>query len=396
MDNYDYIISKNNCKYLIFVCLASIQFYQPNFINVDGTLWKFIYYSSLLLMAFAVLKYKSKAIVIENNKCFTFITAFVICQIISIYNVSVYKGQPIIISIVSTLQYIGFIAYILLCKSNITISHCEKVISIFAWTFVVLSILNMISFEALFGNYEFDVDRGGMRYRLQGLSWVVLYCLQNVNKYLEERKSTYIWVALTMFLFIVLSLTRQVMAITMLIIVLMILYNAKFYQKVLLILIMLFSAFYILPKVPIYNKMMNLTNEQMNADYDNIRLVAFNYYGFEYPRNVNQVLFGVGVPSFGKSSYGNEIDNTEQYLKLYTSDVGYIDIYFKFGIMAIVFLLLSQIVCLRRKTMFKYLYVKYYLVANMLLAIASTPYFSDTLSICMALYILSLKSSIQK
>ena len=142
--------------------------------------------------------------------------------------------------------------------------------------------------------------------------------------------------------------------------------------------------------------MMNLTNEQMNADYDNIRLVAFNYYGFEYPRNVNRVLFGVGVPSFGKSSYGNEIDNTEQYLKLYSSDVGYIDIYFKFGIMAIVFLLLSQIVCLRRKTMFKYLYVKYYLVANMLLAIASTPYFSDTLSICMALYILSLKSSIQK
>ena len=396
MDNYDYIISKNNCKYLIFVCLASIQFYQPNFINVDGTLWKFIYYSSILLMAVAVFKNRSEAIVIEKNKCLTFITAFIICQIISIYNVSVYKGQPIIISIVSTLQYIGFIAYILLCKSNITISHCEKVISIFAWTFVVLSILNMISVDALFGNYEFDVDRGGMRYRLHGLGWVVLYCLQNVNKYLEERKTTYIWVALTMYIFIVLSLTRQAMAITMLMIVLMIMYNVKFYQKVLLILIMLFSAFYILPKVPIYNKMMNLTNEQMNADYDNIRIVAFSYYGFEYPRNVNQVLFGVGVPSFGKSTYGNEIDNTEQDLKIYTSDVGYIDIYFKFGIMAIVFLLLSQIVCLRRKTMFEYLYAKYYLGSYMLLAIASTPYFSDTLSICVALYILSLKSSIQE
>lgn len=141
--------------------------------------------------------------------------------------------------------------------------------------------------------------------------------------------------------------------------------------------------------------MLNFTNEQMNANYDNIRLVAFNYYGFEYPKNTNEILFGVGVPSFGKSQYGNEIDWTEENLKVYTSDVGYIDIYFKFGIVAVICMLLAQIVCMIRKTKLKYLYAKYYLIANMLLAIASTPYFSDTLSICLTLYILSLKSSLR-
>lgn len=387
-------ISNRNYKIFIFVCLASIQFYQPNFIHVDATVWKFIYYLSLIIMAVAVLIHKRASFTIEKNRSYTFITAFIVCQLLSIYNVTEYKGQPFGISIVATLQYIGFLSYILLCKSNLTIEQCEKIIAIFAWTFVVLSILNMLRFEALFGNYEFDVDRGGMRYRLRGIGWVILYCLQNVNKYIEERKMRYVWIAIIMFIFTVLTLTRQVMAITFVMMVLMIMYKAKLYQKIPLVLIIIFSTLFILPKVLIYNKMMNFTTEQMNADYDNIRLVSFNYYGFEYPKNTNQVLFGVGVPSFGKSKYGNEIDNTEQYLRVYTSDVGYIDIYFKFGIVALICLVLAQIVCLKRKIKLRFLYAKYYLVANMLLAIASTPYFSDTLSICLALYLLSLKESL--
>lgn len=380
----------------IFVCLASLQFYQPNFITVDVTVWKFIYYFSITIMTAAVLIHKSSNITIPQNRSFTFVAAFMICQLFSIYNVTQYKNQPLGISIVGTLQYVGFLAYLLLCRSNITIKQCEKIISFFAWTFAVLTILNMMAGDALFGNYEFDTDRGGMRYRLPGIGWVILYCLQNVNKYIEERKQRNMWIAVLMFIFTVLSLTRQVMAITFLLMVLMMIHKAKIYQKILVALAILFATIFILPKVSIFNKMLNFTNEQMNANYDNIRIVAFNYYGFEYPKNTNEILFGVGVPSFGKSQYGNEIDWTEENLKVYTSDVGYIDIYFKFGIVAVICMLLAQIVCIRRKTKLKYLYAKYYLIANMLLAIASTPYFSDTLSICLTLYILSLKSSLKE
>lgn len=390
--------SLNNKKtyiVFIFVCLASLQFYQPNFISVDVTVWKFIYYFSITIMTAAILIHKTTDITIYKNKCFTFIGAFILCQLISIYNVSQYKNQPLGISIVATLQYVGFLAYLLLCKSNITVRQCEKIISFFAWTFAVLTILNMMAGDALFGNYEFDVDRGGMRYRLQGIGWVILYCLQNVNKYIEERRQRNIWIAVLMFLFTVLSLTRQVMAITFLLMVLMIINKAKMYQKIIVGLAILFASFFILPKVSMFNKMLNFTKEQMNANYDNIRLVSFNYYGFEYPRNTNEVLFGVGVPSFGKSEYGNEIEWTEQNLKVYTSDIGYIDIYFKFGIVAVICMLFAQIVCIKRKTKLKYLYAKYYLIGNILLAIASTPYFSDTLSICIAFYILSLKSTLK-
>lgn len=396
MNNFRSLNNKNTYMIFIFVCLASLQFYQPNFITVDVTVWKFIYYFSITIMTAAVLIHKSSNITIPQNRSFTFVAAFMICQLFSIYNVTQYKNQPLGISIVGTLQYVGFLAYLLLCRSNITIKQCEKIISFFAWTFAVLTILNMMAGDALFGNYEFDTDRGGMRYRLPGIGWVILYCLQNVNKYIEERKQRNMWIAVLMFIFTVLSLTRQVMAITFLLMVLMMIHKAKIYQKILVALAILFATIFILPKVSIFNKMLNFTNEQMNANYDNIRIVAFNYYGFEYPKNTNEILFGVGVPSFGKSQYGNEIDWTEENLKVYTSDVGYIDIYFKFGIVAVICMLLAQIVCIRRKTKLKYLYAKYYLIANMLLAIASTPYFSDTLSICLTLYILSLKSSLKE
>lgn len=387
--------NKNKLSYILFllVCLASIRFFQPNFIDVNDTVWKFIYYLSIGLMVITVLSHKSKRITIEPNKAKMFIWLFILCQIISIYNVWQYKDQPLNVSIIATLQYIGYLSYPIICRSNLSIKQSEKIISFFAWTFAILTIVNMLSYNALFGNYEFDADRGGMRYRLPGIGWVILYCLQNVNKYIEKKSQKYIWIALIMFFFTVLSLTRQVMAITFLMMILMIIHKAKVYQKFLVVAAIFFAVVFVLPKMTVINNLINFTNQQMNASYDNIRLVAFNYYGFEYPKNNNEILFGVGVPSFGKSTYGNEINWTEENLKVYTSDIGYIDIYFKFGIIAVICLLLAQVVCIKRKTKLRYLYAKYYLISNMLLAIASTPYFSDTLSICLALYILSLRSS---
>jgi len=100
--------------------------------------------------------------------------------------------------------------------------------------------------------------------------------LFKVDSYIEERKQRNMWIAVFMFIFTVLSLTRQVMAITFLLMVLMVINKAKIYQKILVALAILFTTIFILPKVTIFNKMLNFTNEQMNANYDNIRLVAFN------------------------------------------------------------------------------------------------------------------------
>ena len=104
--------NKNTYMIFIFVCLASLQFYQPNFIKFDVTVWKFIYYLSITVMTAAVLIHKTGNITIYKNRCFTFIAAFILCQLISIYNVSQYKNQPLGISIVATLQYIGFLTYL--------------------------------------------------------------------------------------------------------------------------------------------------------------------------------------------------------------------------------------------------------------------------------------------
>lgn len=382
-------------RLLILASIAFFQFYQPNFLNLDTTVWKFLYYATLLLFGSYVFLLKAQSLTVKRNSVSFLIVGFLLCQILSAFNAYHYKGQPLSISIIATLQYIGFIAYLFLCRSNITIQRIEKVIALFAWIFVCLTILNFLSGDALFGRYEFDSYRGGVRYRLFGIGWVILYCFLNINRYTNYNRTKYLWIALLMFLFTVLSLTRQVMAVTFLLMVLMIIHKAKWYQKVFIALLLIFAWLFVIPKVGLFNKLVSFSTEQANAKYDNIRLLAFEYYAIEYPRNSTQVLFGVGVPSFGHSIYGNEIDWIEQNLRLYTSDIGYIEIYFKFGAVALVLLLLAQVLCMQRKTKPEFLYAKYYLLANMLLAIASTPYFSDTFSICVALYILSLKDTQQ-
>lgn len=379
---------KFTIRLFIILFLSFHYFYNPNFIEVGVNFWKAVEYFLLILTGFYVFQNKGRGY-LDQQRVFYLVGFFLVCQLFSSFNSYIFKGQDFIISIIATLQYIGFISYIYLSKSRLQINNIEKIISFFTYVYIILSILNYICGNAIFGSYEIDLDRGGMRYRLLGLDWVMFSCYLNINKYVVHLNKIFLIKALFLFSFVILSLTRQYIFITFVLMLLMIIHKAKLYQKIFIILALFLFAFFIIPHINIFNKLVNLSYEQANADYDNIRLVSFNYYALEYPRNIFQTLFGVGVPSFGNSSYGNEIDQIEQFQMLYTSDLGYVDLYFKFGIISVLLIILMQFYCLKRPTRNEYIYAKYYLISNLFLAIASTPYLSNPISICVAMYILT-------
>lgn len=387
------INNKLTINLFIVLIFAFIQFYSPQFINIPDTVYKFIKYLTILLMALVVLRNKNAHLTIERDYVNNLIILVLIGQVLSVYNAYAYKGQPLGTSFISMLQEIGFVSYLLLYRSNITTDRIERVIKLFTMTYIFCAIINMINGESVFGLSEFDSDRGGMRYRLGGLDWLIIYLFMNVNKFVSYRKARYLYLAGFLFIFVILSLTRQVIAITFVVALLMIFHKAKLYQKFFVAILLLLGYIFVLPKMTIVDNLVSYTHDQFNAKYENIRLVAFEYYTFEYPRNIQQILFGVGVPSFGKSLYGNEIDYTEQNMKVYRSDVGYANFYFDFGIIPLLCLILAIVLAMCRKTKSDVLYAKYYLLANLLLSIASSPFITSAVSISCCLYILSLKSS---
>lgn len=182
---------------------------------------------------------------------------------------------------------------------------------------MIAASINYISGYGIFGEAEFDTDRGGMRLRLLGLDWVQLFLLLSVNKYMLYKQKRCLINAFLCCLFILLSLTRQVIAITLVTLVILVMVKAKMYQKFLIVLILYGFMIFVLPKISIYQKMVEKTESQvnMNKQTDDVRIVAFNYYTFEYPRNLMQKLFGVGVPPMG-------IVNTELDLNVRLSKQG--------------------------------------------------------------------------
>lgn len=388
---YGYKNNKTTFVLFVFLCLSFLKFFYPNFLPASSVFWKFVNYALILVFGIHVYRLKTDGKSYCKGRVFYFMLVVFICQIISVLNAYLYEYQPFGVSLIAFLQYCGFIVFFFLTRSRLTVKSIEKVIIILAVSYVICDILNRLSGTTLFGRSELDIERGGIRYRLVGIHWVILAVLLNINRYITNKKSKYLVYSFLFYICIILSFTRQIIFVTFLLSFIMIMHKAKMYQKFIVSFVIVFSFIVLLPKITILNNLIDLTESQVDTRDENIRLFAFNYYAFEYPRNRAQKLFGVGVPSFDKSNYGDKIQEAEDLLKLYRSDVGYAGYYFDYGIISLICLILAIISCSFKKVKENVLYTQYFLLGCLILAIASTPFTSATVQISICMYVLTLQ-----
>ena len=128
---------------------------------------------------------------------------------------------------------------------------------------------------------------------------------------------------------------------------------------------MLFLVFqYIILDLPFVKNMIDLSETQIdsNADKDDIRLVAWEFYSNSYQTNQITRVFGNGIPSMGNSRWGDEFDNTISYLRVYPSDVGWAGFYFYHGLLALSGLVYLFLRAIFRQREEKYKYISYLLL----------------------------------
>lgn len=264
------------------VVLASMGFYNPSFITFPNNLDKFIYYGLVFFFGFICFRKANSGLVKKNEKTVSLMKWMIVGLIVSAFNAYIYKDQDILISLIATLQRIGFLVFLFLCNSTLTLKDIEKVLKWFTIIYVVVASINFICGYGVFGSSEIDLDRGGVRFRLGGLEWLQLYLLLIVNRYIIEGKRKYLYIASFLFFYVIMSLTRQVIGITFLAAFWMLMKNIKLYKKITVLLVFLFAFIFILPKMSIYQKLQQTTTDQMemNARTDDVRIVAFNYFAF--------------------------------------------------------------------------------------------------------------------
>lgn len=383
--------SKNH-GLLIAIALASLDCFDPTFINVPTQVYKFALYFLVVLFFVLTLRNKSLASGVITRS----VLLLSCCQLVSAYNAYIFNGQSLSVSILATMQGFAYILLIPLVRSKISIQDIENIVKVLAVCFFVCSVLNRISPYPLFGSADEGVDRGTTRFRLVGIYWAMFFFLMKINRYaLDGNKQDLYWI-LVIGLAILFSLTRQDIAVSFLLGGMLYFIRTKMVKKMLFAGLATIMIFFILPHVRIVNSLIEKSMEEKAAQsqYDNIRLVAAEYYTFDYPRNTQQILFGVGVPSFGNSTYGNLFERTQETLKVYREDVGYCGFYYNYGIIATILLIFLFIRVLFLKIPDRYIYLKYYSCAFLLLNIASAPCQGNVgiIPFMLAIY-LSIKSS---
>ena len=185
------------------------------------------------------------------------------------------------------------------------------------------------------------------------------------------------------------TLTRTYIVASVLISLIFFFKNINLNGKVALILFTCLT-FYLITKMEFYKSLTEQTVTQSNDVEDDIRIQSLNYYLYNFSPDVVTKIFGNGI-SYKDSYYSQKVNYLEKDLGLYVSDIGYVGLYIKFGIISILGYLIFIYKTFKIKTSEGFLYCKYFLLFIFIISIIIDAPFNSSFipAIMLAAYILA-------
>ncbi len=318
----------------------------------------------------------------------------------------VFHAQSYMVSLVAILPYfLGYSYFYVVEKSKPSVAFIEKAFKILTICSLLMYIVNLVSFpNMIFGETkdEYDMSRGFVRIRIPMIEIVVTYFFYSINQWIvtKQRKNIY-WILLTAVM-IFMSLTRQVIALSAILGLLFVMQTASWFKKISVIAICIFVVYVVLPQIPMVKTMIELSEQQSldNKSDEDIRVKAWRFYTTEFQTNAITPYLGNGVPSYGKSRWGNFVEQTTALYQdggnaCFTVDVGWAGFFWYFGGVATLGLLLMFWKGITRKKATDKQYISYALAFIAITAIASGPilFYSQICSLSLLFYLAYAKEN---
>lgn len=383
---------------LLFV-LGSLGFYNPHQIFSPQVL-KLVYYLIFIICFISALRIKGRV----NYQATPKIPYWFILIGISVATafVPVYNEQSLAISIQASLPYLVSYSFLfILLAYNPPIEKVEKMLVYMGLLGIVVNAVNMVTApNCFFGaeQEELDVSRGFVRVRtpIIYICFLFFYALSQFRNSTKKRKS---WLFLTIlaYAFIVFWVARQYIAYSAVLGLLLYLSQVKWYKKLLLALVCFLIFQYIVLEIPFVKDMIEMSSEQKDKSDEDVRTLAYSYYGDLGQTNDVTRIIGNGVPSFGNSQWAMGFEHNIEFLHVYTADVGWVGFYFYFGIFSLFGLVVLFIKGILLRHHAQYQYLNYLLLLFLLTDFAGgTILFSDETTALMLFFYLSFKTAKQK
>lgn len=393
---------KNKTFLLVVLIYLSAQGFFNPFGAISDSLLKALFVClSLLAIILALGKHR-----VRNNCPKHAYRLLVVGIFVASIMASVFHDQTYSVSLVAVLPYLfGYLYFFVLDRFRVKSEMIERAFQILTVASLLMYIVNFISFpNMIFGESkdEYDMSRGLARIGVPMIEIVVTYFFYLINQWMISRKKkTVYWIIVTAIL-IFMSLTRQVIAIAAVFGFLFIMQKASWMKKIWVIGCCLLITYFVLPQIPMVKTMIELSEQQSleNKSDEDIRVKAWRFYTTEYQTNAITPYLGNGVPSYGKSRWGNIVEQTTALYQdggnaCFTVDVGWAGFFWYFGGVATLGLILMFWKGITRKKATDKQYISYSLASIAIMAIASGPilFYSQICSVSLLFYLAYAKEN---
>ena len=356
-------------RLVFFLYLFSLlSFFMP----ISESISKGLQYFFFMLLAFGaiIVPARTSAFVLDR-KIIRLWWIFLFLMCLSVIPAKIYWGQSYLASIISLLPFLMYSCYLFLLRLEISKEQVVKYIELFAILHIVFIILKSLFPSFPIGSIMDDENRGD-RVMMAGSFFNYFFFFKTLSELKSSFSKKKIFLLILSFVAIILPLTRQRILAVVVLGGLM-LFQGISNKKKLVIILLSFFSFVFLSKTNWVDDVVEMTSNQLESEnpYDHIREIGILYYWNMVPQKGLNTLIGNGIPSYGRSEYGNDAEAFADETKIYLIDISLMAIYNYFGLITVVVLLwiIIRILCKRGDS--KYRYCKYLLAMLMLNSLTS-------------------------
>lgn len=386
-----------NLRFIAFALtfLASVGFLNPKGMLSEQMVKLMFYASSMMALAVAFLYGKSTRGI--NYPRFPY-WGMLASIVFSIFMATAFHPQSLKVSAISTL---GIIFAYLFFWTLLRLQVDEKQILKFLLICCFVAVPVYFADVATFPNYLFgapfdkveDMTRGMLRVPVFFLELMVMFLFYSINQWVVNRNKKWIIPGALFAVMIFLSVIRQVILISGVLSLIFLLKSSTWVKRGIVIAGVGIIYFVVLPKIPAYQAMVELTEDQSEANEvmdEDIRIYDYRYFGDIFQTNDVTRVFGNGIPSFGNSAWGNSLDSEWETTGTLPVDVGWVGFYWYYGAIAAACLLILLIKAAYKKKSPQRRYLTYTVIYYILAAIASGPilYSHQVLYLMIILYLI--------
>ncbi len=372
--------------FIVLFCISSVLLFRPVFIpdSIQYYLYYVLFFIAVIYTAFNF----RKTIEFSFTRPVLLLLGAIL---ISAFSATFFWSQGLIDSFMALPLYMSYVLFFLLIVWKEPINDIESVIIALGVLYLIVFSVTFLSFPTpVFGNIEsFSTDRGFQRVMLEGRGFLFLFSFYALGRFYNKRELLWLVIFIITVIGVMMLLTRTLIAGSLILWTLYILRKSKNINKVIAI-VFIIGFVYLISQLNFSQLLFKETMSQTENFNDYIRMKAVNYYLTEFSPNIFAKVFGNGEP-FRNTGYANYLTYIEKVLGLYTSDIGYIGMYSKFGLFSVIAYIALIIGTFRVQVLEEYMYAKYFLYFVFIISIIIDSTFSNSFisSIVLALYILS-------